>query len=173
MRSQEGFTFIEAAVVIVVLGILMAAAIPKVGIVVDNMRLHAAVRKTVSDMRYVRELALSRHKTYGVEFQSANNLYQAFELNGTTKTPVTDPYRGQPMIVDFDDLPQFKGVSIGAVNTCQGVGCASQELRIDLFGKPYDANGISLSNTASVTLQNGSATKTVEIIPETAYCRIV
>lgn len=167
--KNRGFTLIEAIGMLVLLGILTALIGPKIAGGIEAVRVNGAIQKLISDIRYVRELAMSYHQTYGVEFDAAQNSYQLFQINGINKTVLADPHSNQAVAVDFDTIPQFTGVQIGAVSTCQGT-CSTEEIRVDSFGRPYDGNGIALASNATVTLQAGGSYRTVQIVPDTAYC---
>ena len=77
------------------------------------------------------------------------------------------------MIINFNNLDQFKGVTIGAVNACSGGGCTTQEIRIDGFGNPTDSTNVAFTNPATIALQSGSLTKTVRVTQQTSFSEVV
>jgi len=162
----------EVIVAMVILGIISVIAVPNIVGTIQRIRLNGAAQKLASDIRYTRELALSRHGTFGIEFDTANNSYQLFQLNGATKTVITDPYRQGNMVIDFDTRPEFGGVTISSVSSCVGI-CATQELRINAFGKPLDASNAAFTSPATVTLQNGSLTRTIQVSQQTAFAELI
>jgi len=70
MKNQHGFTLIELVVIIVLLAILAAVAIPRLGDVAST-KAAATAAKIKSDIRYAQELAMTRNRSYRVYFNSA------------------------------------------------------------------------------------------------------
>lgn len=58
MRSKSGFTLIEIILVIVVLGILMAVAIPRFNF--NNKLAYTTAKKLADDLRFTRSLAINK-----------------------------------------------------------------------------------------------------------------
>ncbi len=172
--DERGFTVIELALVLLLMVLFSMAVLPRITDTLQTMRLRTAAEKLAADVRYARELALSYHDVYGIEFNMATNSYQVFSWNGATKTVVADPFRGgSNLIVDFDDIAEYNGVTISAVNSCAGLGCLTSEVRVDAFGIPYDGNDNAFTAPASVTLSLAGANRIVRIQPETAYTEII
>ena len=172
MTSERGFTLVEMVTAIVIISIMSLMTIPKIAATIANLRLDAAASKMISDLHYVREMALSRHGTYGLEVNQAGNSYTFFFWDGSSKTTMTDPHKRTAMSVDYDNQPEYSGVTISAIDFCEGV-CTTEEVRIDAFGVPSDASGNAFTSVATVTLQSGSSTKTIQVTPETAFVEIV
>ncbi|MBP9864789.1 MAG: prepilin-type N-terminal cleavage/methylation domain-containing protein [Candidatus Omnitrophica bacterium] len=173
MNPARGFTMMEMILTLVILSVLSTIALPQIVGAIQNFRLNSAAQKMLSDIRYARELALNRHGTYGIQVNAASNSYQIFSLVGATKTVLTDPMKRTSMIVDFDLLPQYSGVSIGAVDFCEAGGCAAVDLRFNSFGVPSDSSGAVMASAATVQLSAGGITKTVRINQQTAFSEVV
>lgn len=172
-RSDSGFTLVEVVVTIVLLSVIAMVGVPKIAGALNSIRLNTAAQKVMNDIRYVREMALSYHDTYGLEFDTIGNSYQIFQVVGATKTVVTDPHRNKPMIIDFDNLSEFSGVSISSANVCEGGPCFANEIRIDAFGIPFDSEGTQFLGLATITLQSGGLTKTIQVTQTTAFTEVV
>ncbi len=173
MRNHRGYTLIEAVFAIVLTGLLAAIALPQIVGAIQNLKLNSAARKILSDIRYARELALSRHGTYGIEVDPANNLYKIFSISGSTKTVLTDPMSQKSMIVNFSTLPEYSGVTIGTVSLCEVGGCPAKDLRFDSFGTPFDSSGTVMASSATIPLSANGVTKTITIHQETAFSEVV
>ena len=167
-----GFTLFEMVIVVVILTIVVLITFPRIVNSLDSIRVSAAAQKLGNDIRYVRDLALSNHNTYGITFSSTDNSYTVFKLEGATKTTTTNPYTAKPMVVDFDTIPEYVGVTMGSVSMCAST-CTSQELRIDAFGNPLDQSGAAYTSQSSVVLQLGNYSRTVQITPETSFTKVV
>ena len=172
-KKTRGFTAIEVMAAVVIIGLLAAIARPQVVTALQSFKLNAAAAKMLSDIRYTREMALSRHSTYGIEVNAASNYYQIFSLSGGVKTVITDPSTRKAMTIDFDLLPQYSGVTIGTVDLCQSGGCGTVDLRFDSFGVPSDSAGTTMASTATVQLTAGGVTRTVTIYQQTAFSEVV
>ena len=172
-KNQKGFVLTELLVVFVIVGILSVITIPVIMNSIQNMRLHSATQKLLVDIRYVRELAMSHHATYGIEVSAGGNSYQIFKWDGATKTYLTDPHRGTTLLVDYDNQSEFSGVAIDSVDLCEGVACPTTEIRINNLGRPYDAQDVAFTNFATIILENGVLTRTVRVTPETGFSEVV
>ncbi len=65
--NVKGFTTIELIIVIVIMGIMMAIALPKLG-VVGAIDLYSTARQVKSDIRYTQELAMSKYRNTTITF---------------------------------------------------------------------------------------------------------
>jgi prepilin-type N-terminal cleavage/methylation domain-containing protein len=160
-RVTKGFTLIETVITLSIIGILAMVVAPNITNSLHELYLNNAVQKLKADIRYARELALSRHGRYGIEIDQANNRYQIYELVGASKIAVTDTHTGASMTIDFDQLAAFNGVTIADSSTT--------DVTINAFGVPFDENNLALGSPATITLQNGGLTKMVQIRNETGY----
>jgi len=70
MKNQHGFTLIELVIIIVLLAIIAAVAIPRMGDV-TSMKAAATAEKIKSDIRYAQELAMTQNRSYRVYFNGA------------------------------------------------------------------------------------------------------
>lgn len=165
LKSQKGFTVIEFAIVITVVGILAVMVLPDMVSGLHTLRLNNAAQKLASDIRLLREIALSRHGTYGIDFNSVMNQYRLFEWDeaNNTKILITDPHRGGTMIVDYDDRYEFTGVTIAS----------GSEIRFDALGNPLDFSGNALDTPVQVSLENGDLTQDIQITNETGFVELI
>ncbi|OGW72673.1 MAG: hypothetical protein A2Y02_03005 [Omnitrophica bacterium GWA2_52_12] len=170
--SARGFTLMEMVAVLFVLGLIAGLSLPNIYSAIQNFRLNSAARKMTADIRYAREMALSRHGTYGITVSADTNTYSIFSLSGSTKTVLTDSWRQLPLSVTLDGTSGYAGVTMGTVDLCESGGCPLVDLRFDSFGTPSDSSGTAMASNATIQLQSGGVTKTVTIQPETGFCEI-
>ncbi|NLN07165.1 MAG: prepilin-type N-terminal cleavage/methylation domain-containing protein [Firmicutes bacterium] len=95
--GDKGFTMLEVLIVLLLLAIVAALAVPAVA-ALSTWQLQAAVREMVSDMREVRETAITHGLTCSLVFYEIGGRYRLNLPGGTI----------------WRELPQ--GVSYAAVN---------------------------------------------------------
>jgi len=147
LRSQNSFsafTLVEVILVITVIGIIFAIFIPKVGDLVDNMRLKAARDKIKDDLRYIYSSAIARHDTTWFVVDVAQNRYGIYVgPSSTNRTLLLDPARNEASLLDLDD--DYSGVVLTAANFG-----GSSEFYFDWWGTPHDEGLIVLNGTDTI-----------------------
>ena len=73
--QQQGFTLAEVIMVLAIIGILAAIAIPNFLSWLPNMRLKAAARDLYSSMQKARAEAIKTNRDWAIVFDTANNRY--------------------------------------------------------------------------------------------------
>ena len=166
----RGFTVIEIIMVIVVMGILAVASIPRIEGLRYQIKLKAAVKKLVSDIRYVQSIAISRHTNSALVFDEPNNYYAAFFFNTSSSSwqALTDPLTRGALTVDYNSPGHYSGVDISALN----FNGFSDELRFDWQGVPMDSGDNNLTATGRVTLSAGGLSRFVDVLPQTGKVEV-
>jgi prepilin-type N-terminal cleavage/methylation domain-containing protein len=79
MRKRSGFTLVELLIVIVLIGIFAAIAIPR--FTTNQRTAYTMVRKIVSDLRYTRSLAISSGERYYLHFTNlVDGSYRQYDI---------------------------------------------------------------------------------------------
>ncbi|MDD5668975.1 MAG: prepilin-type N-terminal cleavage/methylation domain-containing protein [Candidatus Omnitrophica bacterium] len=136
-----GFTLIEVIMVIVIVGILAGMAIPRFDSFY-GMKMESAAKKMITDIRYVQQIAVSRHTNTRIVFNPGNDTYTAQEETSPgsgTWNSITDPYTRSNLTMNFHADAQYGGIdlsgaSFGGIST----------LQFNLEGKPADGGTVSL-----------------------------
>jgi len=106
MMRKDGFTLIEAIVIILVLGILAAVAIPAFSHFGPDMRLKGAVRDLKSNMELSRLRAIRQNANVVLAFDTGNNSYTVFVDNGAGGGVANDwTQNGSEVVLKTVSLP--------------------------------------------------------------------
>ncbi len=98
-RNEKGFTIFEVIIVIVIVGIMAAIAIPKMNNV-TTVDLYATARQVKSDIRLAQQLATSKFMNTTITFVAGSNTYA-----------IT---RGNPVVTINKSLPVNSRVTFDA-----------------------------------------------------------
>lgn len=170
---DRGFTIIELVMVIIVVSILAAVAVPQFARHWTGIKLGNATMKIASDIRYAQNSATTTQQRSRVSFLSPTT-YEARYCTAYDNTPgvcnctvawnlATDPYSRGNFQIDLNN--NFSGVTIATI-----VGHC---IEFDSLGKPYynanctTATSCNASAGVTVTVQNGSSTKDITVTTQT------
>lgn len=124
-RPAAGFTMVELLITLVLVGIVMAIAIPSFRGWVDNSNLKAAARTLSSDINYLREAALSSGRTHMVSYDTGANTYtMKWDSDGAGTYANVPNYTASRLLCDHGSNIQItsvtqnpiKIISSGAIN---------------------------------------------------------
>lgn len=168
--NRKGFTLIELVMILVLIGILAAVVVPRLGNVTTT-NATAFVDKLRADIRYAQNLAMTRGKRTRIVF-SASSYTISRDSSGASNcsafTTASDPASGGNLAVVLN-TGKYAGITIGPSRTC---------LEYDSLGRPYDctlapapaacstslsgmtttviANGVTVVGTVTITTQTGA-----------------
>lgn len=107
IASRRGFTLIEIAMVLAIMGIILAMAVPRYASAICRFQVDTASRRLVRDLTTAREWARSRGSNQSVTFTVASDTYQVPGLKGLdgsadyTVKVSGEPYRASIISADF------------------------------------------------------------------------
>ncbi|MEE9553381.1 MAG: GspH/FimT family protein [candidate division Zixibacteria bacterium] len=144
---SSGFTMMEMMIIIVIIGILAAIAVPSFSSIMPKLEVRAQARATLNYIRQARSRAISEGTQYGVHVDAANGQYLLFK---DTVNPAQMTYHNGDSVVVGPEIidPDVNLVaSTFANNTIifQQTGRASQSGSFT-----YDKSGGGAQYTISV-----------------------
>jgi len=83
-RGDDGFTLIEVLVVMVVMGVLMAIAIPSWSHYQNKQNYLGSAQLVVSEMRRIQLQAVAQETTYRVDFTVGGKTFKVYQLTDAT-----------------------------------------------------------------------------------------
>ena len=145
---MRGFTLLEVVAVLILVGLLTYAAVPKMNY--DNQNLYRAVTILRNHLQYAQMRSLSYGEQYGVRSVSGNS-YVLFRNSTSTTMPF--PGGGKPYTLDSN-------VSISSFN-----------VSFDSWGTPYNGTNKNspLESPMVITITGSGESKTVKINAATGF----
>jgi prepilin-type N-terminal cleavage/methylation domain-containing protein len=160
----RGMSLVELIMVMAIIGIMVGLAIPRIDSFY-SMKLAGAAQKTVSDIRYVQQLAVSRHESYKITFY--NNPVNRYDVQKLDNSFALSPFGRNNFRVDFINDPQYKGIRIASVSFG-----SSNVLRFDWQGAPQDAAGNPLAADGQVRFSCRNEDLSIYVSPNTGWVRV-
>ncbi len=144
--EEKGFSLIEMVVVVAIIGIILAIAIPGFIVMAPRMRLKSAARDIVSNMQLARAQALRDRKTYTIQFDTPGSKY-TISTGGVAEKIV--------------NLSEYPGVSFGSGNGRASGDPSAEDVSDGVTFKnnniTFDSNSTN-DNTGGVYLKDSDNT---------------
>ena len=163
-KNKFFFTIIELIMIITIIGILILLILPRIR-VVYSIKLQGATKKLVQDIKYTQTVAITTHTNYAISFNPAENSYQVYQVSSGNL--LKDPYTHQPLVVDFDEISQYRGININSVDFG-----GTNILQFNWRGNPYDGNGNPLTREGRIILSYHDESFTIIVSPQTGNIEI-
>jgi type IV fimbrial biogenesis protein FimT len=156
MRNEPGFSLQELMVVIAIIAIISAIAIPGIIGWLPKYRLGSAAREILSAVEHARLTAVKQNASVGLLFSTGNDTYRLWIDNGAGGGAADDTLEnGTELMVKSGQIP-------AGVDMTTAVFGAASRLRFNGMGIPTRTDGSFGGGNIVLTNQNGD-TRTVII----------
>jgi len=109
LRDKKGFTMIELLIVVAIIAVTAAIAIPNIISWIPTMRVNSAARDIVSEMQLARMKAVSERNNYVITFDTSTNQYSIYDDGDNDGAEASELVK----TVDVDTLPS--GIQFGYI----------------------------------------------------------
>jgi prepilin-type N-terminal cleavage/methylation domain-containing protein len=138
-RNSFGYTMVEVMVVLLILGIVSAVAVPSINSTLDEMKIDGAAREVVSAIYYSQSMAIKEEEIHKVNFNVAQDRFKCDNL--VTGLTILHPVDRKPYNIDFAGAGHFQGVDIVSANFNPGNKSA---VTFNSLGEPDKAGSVVL-----------------------------
>lgn len=131
-RSMAGFSLVELTVLMVVIGIMLALAVPNVRSTIDTFQVRTAAAEMATNIRLVGQQSISHEKEYKIKFDCSSDRYMVYWVkeDGTTELVET--------------VALENGVGI------ESTTFLNDEITFGVQGRPSSAGVIELRSSAGI-----------------------
>ncbi|MBO8128750.1 MAG: type II secretion system protein [Peptococcaceae bacterium] len=85
IRTEAGLTLLEMVIVMLIMGVLLAVAVPSITKTTARANLDTITRQLMADIREARERTMAEKQTYFVRFYPDVEKYKVFKAGGSDR----------------------------------------------------------------------------------------
>jgi prepilin-type N-terminal cleavage/methylation domain-containing protein len=151
LGNASGFSLLELFIVVAIMGLVMAIAVPSVRTEITDARANAAMWQVQSQLQTARDWAMTQRRTMEVQFNGTNQI-QVIRISGTVRTTLaTLVFPNSMQYQLFDGIPDTPD-TFGATRPISFGGQTTVWFLAD--GSLSDANNVPVSGTVFLGIPN-------------------
>ncbi|MBC8191062.1 MAG: GspH/FimT family protein [FCB group bacterium] len=131
--------------IIAIIGIITVIALPKLGLVIDDVSEKAVSDRLIEDLSLLRGMAMSQHDTTWLVVNQTENQYSLWVGPYASRVLIPDPDTGDSHVLDLDSA--YAGMTISSVNFG-----GSSEVSFNWWGTPSSGGTIVINGTRTITV---------------------
>ncbi|MDY6855617.1 MAG: GspH/FimT family pseudopilin [Thermodesulfobacteriota bacterium] len=164
-KDKRGFTATELVVVMAIISVLTAFAIPHFIGMQPTMRVNSASRDLTSEMQLAKMKAVSQRNNYVITFDTTNNQYKIYDDNDNDFATAGAESGELKKTVDIDS--SYTGIQFGYVSGQTGTGGSTISTSVTFSGTPPsvtfypDGTANKLGSVYMIPTQDISTSKTI------------
>lgn len=161
-RQESGFTILETAVVVLLVGLVIAMATPKIASAMREYRLNVAMRQMADLVHRVKTQAISDNHRASLVVDTAGKRMGliVYDINGAV---VRTDYMPLPLGVNFA-TPSGVNAPVTGAPTNRAVSFPGQDGSTSVFQQDFNSRGFPIVNAGAINavyLTNGSTYRAV------------
>lgn len=156
---ERGFTMVELMMVLGIIGIMVAIAVPNIMEYLRTARIRAAANDVSAALQEARQKAIGRNARYGVVLVTRSNREYQWIVEDDMIPPIVSATRGA-----LSDLIQLgftgqgqagRALALPTDVTFDTTGATNYFVRFDSFGRACDPSDCAAPNKGTLTTVNG------------------
>lgn len=148
-KSQQGFTMVEVIIVLVMIGVMSAIAIPGIMKWLPDYRLKSAARDLYSNFQQIRIFALKENKEWAIVFDVTNNRYYLCSDDGAD-----NDWSGTNDNIGTGDNTIYQTVDLQTYKS--GIKFAHGEATLDVSGAVHPGDDVTYAGDVVVFNSRGT-----------------
>ena len=133
---SSGFTLVELMIVVALLGIVLAIAVPSINSTLDEMKLDSAAQEIVTATHYVQSLAIKEGVEHGVQFLLLTDTFKCYR--NVAGNIILNPINKKLFVVDFAAEGHLQGIDLVSTSL------TGNRLEFSNLGEPSESGSILL-----------------------------
>jgi Tfp pilus assembly protein FimT len=152
-RSHEGRSIVETLIVVAIVALLTAAAVPQMIAARRLIRSAALPKEVATQLRYARQQAMSQRQAFTFQYDNSNKTIKIFDHNNVNNATVACNMRGQDVLLASGYPNTSCTTLVLTVPLATGSGLPASEVS---YGIPTAITATTLDDGNTMTALSGT-----------------